>query len=344
MTAKTAKRPPLPGVLDAIEPIFGAPAFTERPDDPLLDHLLVAALAPRVGAAAARECVRALTAAFLDLNEARSSPIFELVEVLKSHVPSERASEVAHDVRMVLQDVWDGTHGLDLEPLRSRDAHDQRAFLKDLPNIHGGAAAAIFQLAIGEGRLALGPREQRFLERAAVLPRSANVHKLRQNLEKKIRPGERMRFAWLAGSGSRAFETAWDPAHPFCALLEQWRVPEVIEREKEQKRQEIQRKADEKRRAIEAAKKAKKDEIERKKREREDARKRAVQEKKDRIAEKKRLAAEKVAAAKAAAKKKAEAKKAAEKAKAAAKKKAQAKAKKATPKKPAKKAPPRKRR
>ena len=75
MTAKTVKRPDLPGVLDAIEPIFGGPSFSDRPEDPLLDHLLVAALAPRVGAAAARACVRALSVAFLDLNEARSSPI-----------------------------------------------------------------------------------------------------------------------------------------------------------------------------------------------------------------------------------------------------------------------------
>jgi chemotaxis protein histidine kinase CheA len=301
MTTASGRKPALPQVLDALQEMFGAPEFSEREEDPLLDHLLVAVLARHLGGKAAREAIRAVSAAFLDLNEARNSPVYELVEVLRPFVPPERLRDVAYEFRMTLQDVWDGTHGLDLEPLRGRAPEDQRKFLKDLPNTPGGPAAAIFQLALDDDRLALGPREQHFLTRVGLLPRAASVAALRKNLEKKVKTQERVRFAWLTGAGSHAFETDWDPAHPFCRLLMQCRAREIVEREKARKRDELRAKAAEKKRQQDEEKARRRAEAEARRREQVEARKRREAEKKAREAERRKAAeARKVAARKAA--------------------------------------------
>ena len=122
--ASAARKPTLEKVLQVLEGLFGLPVWAERIEDPLIDHLLVGVLATEVEPEQARAGVRAMSSVFLDMNEARSSPLAELEQVLAPHVPEDRRRPVCSIVRMALQDVWDGTHGLDLEPLRGRDPED----------------------------------------------------------------------------------------------------------------------------------------------------------------------------------------------------------------------------
>ena len=180
------------------------------------------------------------------------------------HVPAEVRRAACSAVRMALQDVWDGAHGLDLEPLRGRDPEDQRAFLTDLPNTEGGPAALVFQVALGERTLAFGPREQHLLARFGLLPRSSSSQRLRQAMERKIPAADRFRFAWLAGFGSHLYEEDWDPAHPFCKLLIAAGAKEVIERERAEKRAEQQRKQEERLRQQEEARRLRDEERARK--------------------------------------------------------------------------------
>ena len=346
MTTKTrasARRPTLDDVLQVLAKLHGSPVYSDRVDDPLIDHLLVGVLGCHVEPAEARAGVGALSEAFLDLNEARSSPLGELEEVLAPHVPAEKRRDACAALRMALQDVWDGTHGLDLEPLRGRDPADQRAFLPDLPNTEGGPAALVFQVALGEKSLAFGPREQHLLSRFGLLPRSSSAQRLRQAMERKIPVAERMRFTWLAGFGSHLCEDDWDLEHPFCKLLIAAKAKEVVERERAEKRAEQQRKQEERLRQQEEARRLREEEKARKARERQeqkqaaaDARKEAARKKaeeKRKVEARKQEAARKQAEAlkkrEAAAKKKAEA----AKAKAAAKKKTDALKKKAAAKK-----------
>ena len=358
-TAAPKKKPTLAEALDVLEGIFGAPPQPERIEDPLLDHLLVAVLTPHMGQPAARDALRALSGAFLDLNELRVCGLAE-IEPFLSAVPAASRRQAAWDLRMALQDVYDGTHGLDLEPLRGRAPEDMRKFLKTLPNIHGGAAALLFQAAAGDDVLAFGTLEEHLLTRLGMLPRASSRDRVRAALERQVKAKDRRRFAWLCGAAAHLYEVDFDPKHPFCDLLVRVNAKELAVREAERKREEARRLAEEKKRLAEEEKQRKAEERERAKVERERARleaaakrkaaaeakaaaKKAAEEKKradaKAAAEAKKAAAKAaVEAKKAAAKAAAEAKKAAEKAKREAAKKAAAAKKEAAKKAAAKKA------
>ena len=328
-----AKRLRLPEVVDLLEKAYGKPRTAEHPEAPLLDHLLVGVLTAWVDREKAGRALRALSESFLDLNEARVSPIAELTAVLHPFLGA-KAEEGAHALRTALQDVYDGTHGLDLEPLRGRDPDDLKKFLKELPHTLGGPVAAVFQLALGTDRLALTVAEHRVLERLKVLPTSPNPQKVRVALEKLVKPADRLAFVWAVGSHAQVVCTAKDPACESCALLAHCPAGEA-----EVKRREVDRKKEEARQAVEDKKRKLADE----KAAREAAKKAAVEDKKRQLAGEKaaRIAAAKSAAekkVKSEADKKAKAKaelEAQRKAKADAEKKAKAAAAKA--KKPAKK-------
>ena len=345
MVARPAgKKPTLPQVLDLLESLFGLPVHSERLDDPLLDHLLVAVLSAHTSLGKAREALRSISQSYLDLNELRISGKAEIQSALAPFVPAEKLPQAAWDLRMALQDVYDGTHGLDLEPLRGREPEDLKHFLTRLPNTLGGPAAMVFQLALGEEHLVLGPLESHLLDRLGMLPRAANPSRVRVAMEKQVKAGERLRFAWVTGAAAHLFEKdpELDTQHPFVKLLVDCRAKELAEREKKKKLEAIRKKAEEKRLAIEAAKKARLDAIAQKKREAEEKKKAAIEAAKrkkeeaakalvaKRLAEKARLLEAKKKREDEA-RKKAEAKKAAEKAKRereAAAKKAAAKKKK----------------
>jgi len=283
MAAK-GKKPSLAEVLSLLEQEFGPPPSSAREEDPLLDHLLVAVMARYTDIESARAIVRGLSERFLDFNEARVSPLYELEEILTPYVPAEQRRKAAWHLRMGMQDVYEGSHGLDLEPMREATPEEQRAFLKSLPNIPGGAAALIYQIALGEKRMAYGPLEEHLLKRLGMQPRSSTRQRVRAALEKKIKPGERARFAWLLGNAAHLYETEFDPEHPFCKLLVRVNARELIVREQERKREELRLAADEKRRKIEEERKRKAEERERVKREREEAKRRRQEEAKQKQA------------------------------------------------------------
>ncbi|HVG93536.1 MAG TPA: hypothetical protein VND21_03750 [Planctomycetota bacterium] len=243
-----AKRLKLSEVVATLEKAYGKPRTAEHPESPLLDHLLVGVLSAWVDRERATRALRALSEAFLDLNEARVSPLEEVEGVLHGIVGA-KAPEAASAVRTALQDVFDGTHGLDLEPLRGRDPEDLKKFLKELPHTQGGPAAAVFQLALGDARLGLMAAEVRVLDRLKVLPQSQNPQKVRTALEKLVKPADRLAFVWAIGSHASDVCFAKEPACERCLLLANCPFGEA-----EVKRREVERKKEEARRALEEKK------------------------------------------------------------------------------------------
>jgi endonuclease III len=304
-----SRRLKLPEVLAVLEKAYGKPRTAEHPEAPLLDHLLVGVLSAWADREKAARSVRALSETFVDLNEARVSPLAELSHVLAPWLGA-KAGEAAEAVRLALQDVYDGTHGLDLEPLRGRDPEDLRKFLKDLPHTAGGPATSVFQLALGADRLALMAPETRVLERLRLLPTSAVPQKVRQALERQVKPEDRLAFAWSLGSHAQEVCLAKDPRCEGCPLLEgcPFGAAEVKRLAAERKKEEQRRVEEERRRKIEEAAAAR----EAARREAAEAKRRAVEEAKARrVAEAKAKAEQKVREAAAAraevARKKAEA-------------------------------------
>ncbi len=336
MAAKASpKKPTLEEALSVLEALFPPIALAERVEDPLIDHLMVAVLGWHLGEAQARACVRAISRVFIDMNEARGSPLQELETVVKPFVPEGKdVRVVCWDLRMALQDVWDAAHGLDLEPLRGREPEDQRNFVRDLPNTLGGPAALVFQIAIGTGRLAFGPRERHLLSRLGMLPRASTPQRVRQIVERKIPAEARYRFAWVAGASAHLHEETWDPSHPLCDLLVRLKAKEVADRERAKKKEEARRVIEARRQKKEEERRKKQEARDKVKREREEARRKVVEARKAAAEAKRKAAQEKKAAIE---KKRHDAKKAAEAKKAAAeaKRKAQAEKKAAAQKKKA---------
>jgi endonuclease III len=323
-----AKRLKLDQALEVLSKAHGKPRTAGRPEDPLLDHLLVGVLSFQADEERAARAVKALGEAFLDLNEVRVSPLAELASVLEPSL-GDASWEGAVLLRNALQDVFEGTHGLDLEPLRGREPEDQRKFLKELPHTLGGPAAAVFQLAVGEDRLALPPAEQRVLGRLGLLPRSANPVNVRKSLERQVKGPDRIRFAWAFGSHA-AYPCRKVPLCETCPVLDacphgeremklralhrkkedlKRAVEEKRRKEVEAKRARVEAKAAAaaaKKKAVEDAKTARLAAIEKRKREAIDKAKRLAHEKAEKAKAKKKEAAER---AKAAARAKAKAKK-----------------------------------
>lgn len=250
------KRPKLSEVVAAFEKLYGKPRTAEHADAPLLDHLLVGVLSAWVDRERAARAVRVLSESFLDLNEARVSPLAELRAVLEPSLGA-KAPEAAYALRIALQDVYDGTHGLDLEPLRGREPDDLKKFLKELPHTMGGPATSIFQLALGDSHLALVAPEVRVLDRLGLLPRTATPQKARVALEKQVKPADRLGFVWSVGAHAQAVCKAKDPLCETCAVLSVCRfgADEVKRRIADRKKEELRRQAEEKRR-LEAEAKA----------------------------------------------------------------------------------------
>ena len=251
-----AKRLKLAQALEILGRLHGRERTAARPEDPLLDHLLVSVLSADADTEKAARAVRALSESFLDLNEARVSPLAELTAVLEPSLGA-AAPRAALAARTALQDVFEGTHSLDLEPLRGREPDDLRKFLKDLPRTMGGPAAAVFQLAVGDEHLALSPLENRVLTRLGLLPRAATPARIRAALESHVKAPDRLRFAWVLGSHA-GDPCRKIPACEICTLLvhcpfgEQEMKLRAIQRKKD----EIKRKLEDRRRLENEAKQA----------------------------------------------------------------------------------------
>ena len=247
------KRLRLPEALEILEKRYGRPRGAERAEDPLLDHLLVGVLTEWVDREKAHRAVQTLTDAFLDLNEARISPADEVAAVFlpvfgASHATE--AKEAALAVRTALQDVFDATHGLDLEPLRGRDPDDLKKFMKELPHTMGGPGVSVAQRAVGDEHLALTPPEQRVLGRLALLPRASTGPRIRQALEKQIKAPERLAFAWALGSHAGAVCWTKEPTCEICLLLAHCPAGDGIVKQRaiDRKRDEARKAAEDKRR------------------------------------------------------------------------------------------------
>jgi endonuclease III len=295
----------------------------------LLEQGLYAVLRRRLEPRKALGAIEKLRSAYADWNELRVAQAQEIAE----HLALGRDGvAVARDVREYLQEVFQRSHGLDLEFLRDDPTATAR-FVSQLPFIGMSTAHYLLHLASPD-ELPVTQALVRVLDRVGLIPRTASPKKARAAIEPLVAEGKRLEF--LVGFGEVA--TRWcDARKPLCHLcvlvedcrhgrkaFREWRVQQErmeTQRVREAARQAVfQRKEDERRRREE--------ERARKKGVADAARKAREDERKARADAKKREAAEKRAAlerARADAARKREEERARKKAEAEAKKKAAAK-------------------
>ena len=283
----------------------------------------------------AEASVMALRAAFKDWNEVRVSQLQEIAQHLRTS-SRKKGTELLRDLapaaaalRDYLQDVYQETHGLDLEFLREDVAAGGKT-VAELSSLGMACASYLLWLA-GDGSVPVHTGLVRLLDRLGLAPRTASMKKAKETVDPLVPEGRALQFTLAF----HEIADRWnDPVQPIYMT-----VPALLataagkkahqERIASEKREAERKKKEDARRLV-----AQKKEAERKRREDERAAKRAEAEagRKARDAERRRVAEERE-------KEKERKRREVEKAKAAAQKKAAAEKAKKAAKKPSAKPP-----
>ena len=283
-------------LLSKIEPRWALPTPLEGAK--LLEQGLHAVLCRRLDTKASARAVEQLHAAYADWNELRVAQAQEIAGVLRV---GPQGVLVAGDVRAYLQEVFQRSHGLDLEFLRD-DAEAVKRFTATLPFI-GMACAHYLMWLAGGGELPVTNALGRVLDRMGLVARTSNVKKARAAITPLVQKGKELEFVAKIGEVA----SRWcDPKKPLChecavvddcrygrKAFREWRLQQErmeVQRIREEARLATLRKKEEARRAREEARAQKKSEAEAKQRARE-AERRARSEARQKEAEEKRLAA-----------------------------------------------------
>jgi hypothetical protein len=352
-------------LLAEYEPSYPIPTSPAK-DFTLLEQGMVLILMRHMTQAQAETSVRALRQAYPDYNETRVSQHQEISACFRTSTRKkgfERLAEykaAASDLKDFLQEVFQQTHGMELEFLRE-DVADGSKPMYEMKLLGLTSASYLMWLAQGE-QVPVNPALAKVLDRLALIPRTSSMKKAAASIEEIVPKGESLQFTLAFHEVAEHWNDEENPSYVrFKAVKEspvgskaakereqamaraesqRQREEERIRREEERERKRLE--AEEKKRQREEERLRKKAEAEQKKKEAAEAKKRAAEQQKREAEAKKKAdeAAKKKAAeekVKAEAKRKADAKKqaAAEKKKAEVAKKAEAAKLKAEAKKKA---------
>ena len=301
----------------------------------LLEQGIVAVLQRRVTETQARSALTSLKKAYDDWNEARVAQPQEVAGHMHGGKGAKSTRdpwiEVARDLRSYLQEVYQKTHGLDLDFIRD-DVAAGAKLIAQMPVLGQFDGTFLLWIAGGEET----PVHQgmvRVLDRMGLASRTGSIKKARSVIEPLAPKGQELAFAATLG---HIAEMWCDPRKPQCQdcpavddckfgkkVFADWKASQArleAQRKKEEARQRVIEKKEAEKKAREderqrkrAEQQTKKLERERQKKQAEDARLRKVAEekaKKEAAALAKKKAAEQKAKEREAAKKKAQADKA----------------------------------
>jgi endonuclease III len=246
----------------------------------LVEQGMYAILLHRLTPAQAKDTLVRLRAAYKDWNELRISQAQEINGFLDL---GPAGLKVAADVREYLQEVFQRSHGLDLEFLKDDPQSTQR-FVSILPYI--GMATAHYLLWVASNKeLPVTPALMRVLDRVGLVSRTASPKKARAAIEPIVPSGRELEFAYKFGEIASRWCDARKPICHQCVLVDDckfgkkafrdWKVQQ--ERLEQQRIRDaarlalLQKKEDERRRK-EEEKRKKKEALEAEKRAREAAR------------------------------------------------------------------------
>jgi endonuclease III len=283
-------------LLARIEPRWPLPTPVEGAS--LLEQGLYAVLLWRLEPKAALRGLESLRKAYTDWNEVRVAQAQEIAAALKA---GQAGVAAAGDVRAYLQEVFQRSHGLDLDFLRD-DPEATKRFLSILPFMGMGLAHYLLWVA-EDGALPVSTALARVLDRVGLMNRISNPKKARAALAPVVPKGKELEFAIKIGEVATRWCDAKKPLCHECPIVDdckygkkayrEWRLQQErleAQRVREEARMAALRKKEEARRAREEARARKKAEADAKKRARE-AERRAKAEARRKGAEEKRQAA-----------------------------------------------------
>lgn len=250
----------------------------------LLEQGLYAVLLRRLDAKQAEKVIESLRKAYVDWNELR---VAQAQEIAQHFRVGNLSKVVAEDIRSYLQEVFQRSHGLDLEFLRS-DPEAAKRFASILPFI-GMATAHYLMWLAGGGELPVTTSLMRVLDRAGIAARVSNVKKARAALAPLAPKGRELDFVMAMGEVASRWCHAQSPLCHQCPIVDdckygkkafrEWKMAQErmeVQRQREAARTAVLRKKDEARRAREDARRVKQEAADQRAREREAARKTKV--------------------------------------------------------------------
>ncbi|MCC7015092.1 MAG: hypothetical protein IT454_21205 [Planctomycetes bacterium] len=272
-------------------------------DANLVEQGLYAILLRKQSPSEAKATLNKLRAAYRDWNELRISQAQEINSFLEL---GPKGIKVAADVREYLQEVFQRSHGMDLEFLKDDPQSTQR-FVSILPFV-GMATAHYLLWVAGNKELPVTPALMRVLDRVGLVSRTASPKKARAAIEPVVPDGQELEFAYKFGEIASRWCDARKPVCHQCVLVDDckfgkkafrdWKIQQERleqQRVREAARLAILKKKEDERLRKEGEKRKKKEALEAEKRAKDAARLAKVAEKKKQ-AEAERLAKIKAAA------------------------------------------------
>jgi len=158
-------------------------------------HLVLVGFLP---AARARAAVEALRTEYVDWNEARVAQAQELAGLIAARGGSGAARlakylPAAREVKAFLQEVFQKTHGLDLEPLRE-DPQNAPRVITSVEQLGNSLGSIILWLAEG-GAAPVTPAIVRVLDRLGLIARTGSMRKAREAMLGLAAEGSALRLA-----------------------------------------------------------------------------------------------------------------------------------------------------
>lgn len=270
----------------------------------LLAQGMLAILLRHVDEKKGRAALANLLANYEDWNELRVAQVQEIAGSLKFGA---KGSAAAGDVKTFLQEIFQESHGLDLEFLGG-DSQTAYRFVSQLSFMGLGVGHYLLQLA-HDGALPTTSGLVRVLDRVGLITRTTSIKKAREAIAPLIGPGKdaQLEFAVRVGEIASRWCESRKPLCHDCVLVDDctfgkkafkdWAIQQerlAQQRAREEARLKIQRKKDEERLAREEARAQKKAEAETKRRQRAAEKKaRILEKKREQEATKKKLAAKK---------------------------------------------------
>ena len=207
-------------------------------DFTLVEQGLYAILLRKLEPKPARESVLKLRKAYSDWNELRVAQKQEI----NGHLDlGPKGIEAAHEIREYLQEVFQRSHGMELEFLRT-DAQSTQRFISILPYI--GMATAHYLLWIaGEKEVPVTPPLMRVLDRLGLVSRTASPKKARGVIEPVVPKGKELEFAFKFGEIASRWCDARKPICHECVLVDDCKFGKKAFRDwkLQQERLEVQR-------------------------------------------------------------------------------------------------------
>lgn len=188
----------------------------------LLERGMILALLAHMSPQRAEAVVATLKKAYVDWNEARVAQAQELAQHLagKSGKAGERGAKLvpaANAIKAYLQEVFQRTHGLDLEFLRG-DAAAAAKVVTAMPMLGNYLGSVLLYLADAEQPVTAST--VRVLDRLGLLSRTSSVKKAREAMGPLIPPDQALRFAAGFGYVADRWCDARKPTCWECVLVE----------------------------------------------------------------------------------------------------------------------------